>query len=84
MTSQITITKDGLKLPRKVLRAWRGAKASMRTYPGVIVVQQTPKVDLSFDDALKKIRKAVKKVGITPADVQKAIRWARRPENKIR
>lgn len=87
MTSQITTTfKDSsvqVKLPRNFGRDWKKAKISVRLSPDSIVIQKAPQISQkTFEEMLDASRRAAKAAGITRADVEKAIRWARRTKNK--
>lgn len=54
----------------------------MRTSADAIVIQRVQGPKPSFGEMLDEIQKSVKKAGITPKDVEDAIRWARRTKNK--
>lgn len=88
MASEITtVTKDGslrVKLPKRMQRAWSAAKLSVRLSADVVVIQRVQQSSMSFSDMLEESRKAAKKAGITRADVEKAIRWARRTNRKVK
>ena len=78
-----TVSKDGsLKLPKSARHAWKGTAVSVRTSSSAIVIQRVQKSKPSFGEMLDEIQKAVKKTGVTPKDVDAAIRWARRTKNK--
>ena len=84
-TEITTVTKDGslqVRLPKNMQRGWRDAAVSVRTSSNAIVIQRVQEPKPSFAEMLDEIQKAVKKAGITPKDVDAAIRWARRTKNK--
>lgn len=87
MTSTTTLAKDGslrVKLPKEMRREWKRAKLSVRVSPDTVVIQKTPMSGMTFAEMLDESQRAAKAVGITRADVEKAIRWARRTKNKAR
>lgn len=88
MASEITtVTKDGslkFKLPKSERRAWQGAEVSVYKYDSgdTFLVKRITPSKVPFSEMLRLLRKEVKKAGITPKDVEKAIREMRAENRK--
>jgi hypothetical protein len=78
MLAKLT-TKNQITLPRKVVQEFVGIEYfDADVQDGRIVL--APVRMQPVDATLTGIREKMKKLGITPADVTKAVQWARRKE----
>jgi hypothetical protein len=78
MLAKLT-TKNQLTLPKEIVKEFKGIEyfdAAVRDGRIVLAPVRMQHVDAN----LTQIRKKMEKLGITPADVTEAVRWARRNE----